>query len=90
MVHILVHLLPPDASQTLCEMLERNSIQTLWLSVVFLGVGALITSTLEHCTVTDQNSVVSDSDMESFAAMLASKTSLKHLDLGGNWFQDTI
>ena len=49
----------------------------------------LITLTLEHCTVTDQNSVVSDSDMESFAAMLASNTSLEHLDLGGNWFSDT-
>ena len=82
-----------QAGPALCEMLEMNrTLQTLRLSG-FNGIGGYIARGLMHNTALTSLSLeycaVTDHDMESFARMLASNTSLKHLDLSGNRFSDT-
>ena len=82
-----------EAGPALCKMLETNrTLQTLLLSA-FKGIGGYIANGLMHNTTLTSLSLecceLYDHDMESFVAMLASNTTLEHLDLGGNWFSDT-
>ena len=75
-------------------MLERNrTLQTLWLCD-FKGVGGYIARGLIHnstlTSLTLKRCALTGPDMESFGAMLVSNTSLKHLDLSGNQFSDTV